>query len=519
MALNLIAPIVRAMAAIRVRFGDPLRRFGSFGRGAAGVHVTHDNAEQVAAVWACMDVIASALSSSDWNVYAGSRGASNKQDLPADSLQYILNTRFNPEMTAQAGKRAIALAAVGYGAGYAEIEYDLAGRIVNLWPIAPNRVDPRRDLETGRLFYRVTQELGGGFVDLDPADLFIVRGASLVGFAGDDPIARGVQTISTAIALDQYAAGFFGNGAQLGTVFTYKGKLDDTHYNRVKDQIEQRHTGAKNAFRSGFFEGNGEWDVHEMGSDAEKSQLVQVKQLSIEEICRMFRVPPHKIAHLLRATNNNIEHQGLEFSRDTLRPWVKEIEQEADYKLIPYRGPSKFVEVDVDWAEQGDYKSRADAFSVLRGCGVFSPNMVLRKLGENTIGTKGDVFTMNGAAVRLEDVGKNMLPAPGATAQPASGANVPDAPGDTATAWLTSVYSRIQRGFDNRARDLEQAGHADWKAQARRTTLPHARQYVDELAAVLGGRLGTAQQWAVEVINGCEPAIAARAVMEPEAQC
>jgi HK97 family phage portal protein len=516
MALNLIAPITRAMAAIKVRFGDPFRRFGHFGRGAAGVAVTHDNAEQVAAVWACMDVIASALSSSDWNVLAGVRGSSNKKDLPDDSLQYILNTRFNPEMTAQAGKRALGLAAVGYGAGYAEIEYDLAGRIVNLWPIAPNRVDPRRDLESGRLFYRVTQEFGGGFVDMDPENLFVIRGASLVGFAGDDPIARGVQSISTAIALDQYAAGFFGNGAQLGTVFTYKGKLDDIHYNRVKQQIEQRHTGAKNAFRSGFFEGNGEWDVHQMGSDAEKSQLVPVKQLSIEEICRLFRVPPHKIAHLLRATNNNMEHQGLEFSRDTLRPWVKEIEQEADYKLIPYRGPRKFVEIDVDWAEQGDYKSRAEAFAVLRGCGVFSPNMVLRKLGENTIGAKGDVYTMNGAAVRLEDVGKNMLPAPGGAAKPDAGENSDEGEDEIAIAWLTSVYARIQRGFDNRAADLERAGHADWRAQAKRTTLPHARRYVDEMAEVLGDRLGAAQQWAVEVINGCEPRVAAVAALEIE---
>jgi HK97 family phage portal protein len=512
MALNLFAPIARAMAAIRVRFGDPQRRFGLFGRGAAGVHVTHDNAEQVAAVWACMDVIASALSSSDWNVYAGMRSESDKKDLPNDSLQYTLNTRFNPEMTAQAGKRAIALAAVGYGAGYAEIEYDLAGRIINLWPIAPNRVDPRRDLETGRLFYRVTQEFGGGWVDMDPEDLFIIRGASLVGFAGDDPIARGVQAISTAIALDQYAGGFFGNGAQLGTVFTYKGKLDDTHFNRVKEQIDQRHTGVKNAFRSGFFEGNGEWDVHQMGIDAEKAQLVNVKYLSIEEICRLFRVPPHKIAHLLRATNNNIEHQGLEFSRDTLRPWVKEIEQEADYKLIPYRGPSKFVEIDVDWAEQGDYKSRAEAYQILRGCGVFSPNDVLRKLGENTLGTVGDVHTMNGAAVRLEDVGKNMLPA--AAPAPAPAEVDADQANETTVAWLTSVYGRIQRCFDNRAADLERAGHADWQVRARAATLPYARQHVDEMAEVLGERLTAAQQWAVEVINGCEPKIAATAAME-----
>ncbi|MET3915144.1 HK97 family phage portal protein [Variovorax sp. OAS795] len=508
MAMNLLAPLTRAMAAIRVRLADPQRAGKSsfFGRTAAGVPVTHELAEQVAAVWACMDVIASALSSSDWNVYAGTRGENKKRALPDDSLQFIMNTRFNPEMTAQAGKRAVALGAVGFGTGYAEIETDLAGRIIRLWPIAPNRVEPRRDMETGRLFYRVMQEWGGGWVDMEPDELFIMRGAGLLGFAGDDTIGRAIQTIATAIALDQYAAGFFGNGAQLGTVFTYKGKLDDAHFARVKEQLDQRHTGVKNAFRSGFFEGAGEWDVKTMGVDAEKAQLIEAKHLSVEEICRWFRVPPHKIAHLLRATNNNIEHQGLEFSRDTLRPWVKEIEQEADYKLIPYRGPRKFVEIDVDWAEQGDYKSRAEAYAVLAGTGAFSPNMILRKLGENTLGAEGDIHFVNGAAIPLDRIGDAYDQAQATT--PPNPA--PPATDDTAQAWLASVYARIQRRFDNRSR-------ADSVAGALSDAKTYGPEQVGELAAVLGGRLQAAQEMALRMVNSpLLPEDAAALVFEKE---
>lgn len=511
MAVNVLSAVSSAVAALRVRLADPTQRgaFRFVGHGAAKVYVDHDNAEQVAAVWACMDVIASALSSSDWNVYAGVRGASNKQDLPDDSLQYILNTRMNAEMTAQAGKRALALAAVGYGNGYAEIERDMAGRIVALWPIAPNRVEPRRDAESGQLFFRVKQEFAGGWVDMEPDELFVIRGASLVGFAGDDAIRRAVQTISTAVALDQYSAGFFGNGAQLGTVFTYKGKLDDTHYQRVKAQIEERHTGVKNAFRSGVFEGNGEWNIHSMGVDAEKSQLVNVKYVSIEEICRWFRVPPHKIAHLLRATNNNIEHQGLEFSRDTLRPWVKEIEQEADYKLIAYRGPRKFVEIDVDWAEQGDYKSRAEAFSTLIGCGVFSPNVVLQKLGENTIGEKGDIRFVNGAAIPLERIGDAYVQAqakPGLAA-PRYGEDEDEDESETVQAWLTTVYSRIERRVRNRARSVS-------IEKARQDTREYAEAAPNELGFSLGERLPVAKAWALLVLEGADPATAAQAVMK-----
>lgn len=505
MAMNIPLPLKRLVAALRVQRSDPQRGgfLGFFRNTTAGVNVTHEGAEQVAAIWACMDVIASALSSSDWNVYGGVRDADNKEHLVNDSLQYILNTRMNSEMTAQAGKRAIALAAVGHGNGYAEIERDMAGRIIALWPISPSRVEPRRDTETGRLFYRVTQEMGGGWVDMDPEDLFIVRGASLVGFAGDDAIRRAIQTVATAIAIDQYAGAFFGNGAQLGTIFTYKGKMADPERERLKDQIRQRHQGVRNAFQFGLFDGAGEWDIKSTGVDAEKSQLIEVKHLSVEEICRWFRVPPHKIAHLLRATNNNIEHQGLEFSRDALRPWKKEIEQEADYKLVPYRGPSKFIEIDVDWAEQGDYKSRAEAYAILRNMGAFSANDVLRKLGENTIGPAGDIRIVQGANVRLEDVGA----AYGAPGQEQN---------NVVAAWLASVYERIDARQQNRAEQLQQAGRPDWLSEARASTKSYALAQVSALSDVLGERLTKANEWAFEVINGCDPKIAARAALEQQ---
>lgn len=490
------------MAAIRTRFGQPWPRYGYAGLNIAGVRVTEETAEQVAAVFACMDVIAAAGSSSDWNVYSGVRGTSNKEALPEDGLQYILNTRFNPEMTAQAGKRAMLLWAAA-GTGYAEIERDMAGRIVALWPIATNRVDPRRDLETGRLFYRVTQDGYGGFIDMQPEELFIIRGAGKSGFAGDDTISRAIHTVATAIAIDQFQAAYFGNGTQLGGMLETPGKLDDKQFQRTQEQFNSKHRGARNAFKFGLLEGGLKFTP--IGGDNQKAQVAELKNASIEDICRWFHVPPHKIQHLLRSTNNNIEHQGLEFSRDTMRPWKVEIEQEADYKLVAYRS-KKFVEIDLDWAEQGDYKSRAEAYQILRACGVFTVNDVLRKLGENTItaAAGGDTRTMNGASVKLEDVGKNMLPAP--SAAPAAD--------PTAKAWLTSVYARVQRRRENRAADLRRAGRADHDEQARADAAAYARDQVAELAEALGARLDAAQRGAVEVINGREPATAAAAALE-----
>ena len=509
----------RFSAAIRTQRNDADRgilRF--FGVSNAGVRVTHDSAMQVAAVWACIDVIASALASSDWNVYGGVRNVANKQDLPEDNLQYILNTRWNPEATAQSAKRAMMIAAVGYGNGVAEIERDLAGRIVGLWPILPDRVEVRRDTQTNELIYRVTHSDLGAFVDLTPDEVFHIRGPGLTGFMGDDTLNRAIKTISQAVAMDAFTSAYFGNSAQLGTVLMYKNaKLDDEHYDRLKESMEKRHKGAGKAFTTAILDG-GEWDVKQIGTDADKAQIVEAKDMSKADICAFYHVPPHKIAFLQNSTNNNIEHQGLEFTRDTLRPWAKEVEQESDYKLIPYRGPRKFIEIDMDWAEQGDYKSRLEAYQIARNMGVFSANMILRKLGENTIGPDGDILTVQGAMIRLEDVGMAYTKPAGAApaADPPDPEDDPeDDPDETMQAWLESVYEQIVRRRDNRELSLETARKPDAKAQACADAKKYGTEVVGRMGRVLNAnQLASAQEWAILVVDGCEPSIAARAALK-----
>lgn len=502
MAINLFDRARSAWNALRSNPANPQR--GShffFGRNHAGVHVTHETAFMSAAVWACIDVVASSLASSDWNVYQGIRGATTKEATPEDNLQYILNTRFNPEMTAQAGKRAMAIAAVGYGNGYAEIERDMSRRIVALWPISPDRGEVVRN-ESGRLVLRVTQDYQGGTVDVDMEDVFHVRGASLIGTVGDDMIGKAIETIGRAVAIDQFASAYFGNNAQLGTIFQFNGTLTEEKYEQAKKRITERYVGPKRSHTPGLFEGD--WKIHQLSNDADKAQLIEAKNQIVEEVCRWFRVPPHKVAHLLRSTNNNIEHQGLEFSRDTLRPWVKEIEQESDYKLFPARGVRRFVEIDTDWASEGDFQSRMQGFSTGITGGIYSVNDVRRKLGENTIGATGDVHMVQGAMMKLDDVGKNMMPAQ-------QGAGSSDS---VAQAWLASVYARIERRRDNRAANLQKAGHKDWLDQSRKDAIEYAEGQLMELQDMLGERLYSAQRRTVAVLDGLSPAHAAIEVFE-----
>lgn len=500
---NPLAVVRDAFRALRVPPANPQRGTYFFpGGNPAGIHVTHEKAFMSAAVWACIDVVASSLASSDWNVYSGVRAGDVKTAQPGDNLQFILNTRFNPEMTAQAGKRALSIAAVGYGNGFAEIERDMARRIVALWPISPDRCEVVRN-EHGEMVCRVTQDTAGGTIDIPMSDVFHIAGPSLVGSVGDDMIARSIQTISRVIAVDQFSATYFGNNAQLGTVFIYDGSMGADQRAETLKGIQERYSGKK-SHTPGLFEGK--WTIHQSTNDAEKAQLIDAKNQLIEEVCRWFRVPPHKVAHLLRSTNNNIEHQGLEFSRDTLRPWIKQIEQEADYKLFPARGAQRFVEIDVDWASEGDFQSRMQGFSSGINAGIYSVNDVRRKLGENTIGEEGDGHLVQGAMMKLEDVGKNMLPQQ----------NVNQGSGDDAIAraWLSSVYARIERRRDNRAANLEKSGHKDWIEQARADAEAYASEQVLELSEALGNRLESAKEWASRVVNGTSSQTAASYVFK-----
>ena len=498
-------------------------RLEFIGPNRAGVHVRQEDAFMTAAVWACMDVIASSLASSDWNIYAGVRGSDKgKKALPEDQTQFLLNTRSNPEMTALSAKRAVCLAAVGAGNGYAEIEWDGAGRFAGLWPITPDRVQPVRN-ERQQFVYRVTQDYLGNTIDLDPVDVFHIRGSSLVGSRGDESVGRAIRTIAMNIALDEFAASYYANGTNLGGIVTTKGKLDDPAFERVKTQWNNRrpdgNTGARNSFKTAILDGGATFT--QLDSNAQKADLTNWHYSVIEEVARWFRVPPHKIGHLLRATNNNIEHQGLEFTRDTLRPWAKEIEQESDYKLISARGPRRFVELDLDWASQGDYDSRATAFQKLLNTGVFTVNDVLRKLGENTIGKEGDVRLVQGAMIPIQRAGESFR----TTGTP----TVPESPGDPGVekpsgtppsapraptnlllqAWLGSIYSKARRRLQN-ARDR---GAADAQPQAER----YLDEQLEELATFLAefdNGMAKAREHGMQALSGHQAHLMAAAAVE-----
>lgn len=423
---------------------------------AAGVRVTMEEALRVAAVWACIDAISKGLASSSWNVFQRLKKGDWDQ-IHDDPLDHLLNVRPNPDMTAISMRQGLLICGLAYGNGYAEIVRDGAGRVSGLYPLFPPNMTPDRD-EDDELIYRHRNESGDEVI-LPSRNVFHLAGPGLNGFLGDNMIARAAKTVALAMAGQTFAASYFGNNTVIPGVLEYPTSLGDEAYTRLKKQLEERHQGPSKAFRPMILEGGMTWKSN--GSNARDSDLIASRKFDLEEICRWFGVPPHKIAHLDRSTFNNIEHLGLEFARDALTPWARRLDQEGTYKLFSPRTPGKFVMHDIEPLSQGDARSRAEHYQIMRRIGAYSVNDILRMEKKNTIGAEGDVRVVESAFVKLEDVGENLKP--DATDPPdddppsgrtGAGVDPRAAVRETTQLMLASVYVRYCKKAENRRQYL-----------------------------------------------------------------
>jgi HK97 family phage portal protein len=446
---------------------------------SSGVSFTEEEALQLSVVWGCIDAITKAIASCRWKVFEvdGAR----REHRPNDPVDYLLNTRPNPETSAIAFRESLLYQALPYGNAYAEIERAPNGRVAALWPLLSNRMVPRRDPETLALYYEY-YNVDGGRTILQPSQVFHLRGPSINGLLGDNLIARAASTIGLAIAAERFSSTYFGNNTIVGAVLEYPKTLDDKTYERLKQDWEEKRAGPDKAHKPLILEGGMKFE--QLTTEPEKAQLVDSRKFQVEEICRWFGVPPHKVQHLDRATFNNIEHLGIEFVRDAVTPWALRLQQEADFKLFAPRAPWRESKLDVAWLSFGDAKSRAEAQQIWRRVGAFSANDILEMEGRNTIGPEGDIRIVEANMQRLELVGTTPAAAVTPTA-PASARPEPAAPGDdeaepgsddgtpgaallreAVVVLLTSAMDRYAKRLSNRAADLRRRGVNEEKIAA-----------------------------------------------------
>ncbi|MFN4017617.1 MAG: phage portal protein [Reyranella sp.] len=388
---------------------DPdVQRLPFTGRTLAGIVVNADNALQLATVWACLRYLTQTIGMLPWNVMRSEEGK-GAQVQYTNTVQWLLHNRPNEEWSSFQFRETLLHWALRHGNGYAEIERDRAGRPYALWPVHPDRVDPTRDVDTNKLFFRVDNG-NGEKVDIAAADMFHLRGFG-EGPVGVSVMAYAAQSLGWAKALQLFGSSFFGNGANISGVVTKKRKFDPNALARVKLEFSKLYKGLRNSNQTAFLDD--EMDFKPTGVDPNKAQMIEANYLMIEETCRWFGVPPHKVAHLLRATFSNIEHQSIEVVQDSVLPWVRRFEDEADFKLFGQNRQGLYTKIELRGLLRGDFKSQVEGLKTLRDIGAVNAEEIREYLDmpPQPAGSGGEKYTMQGQYTTLDKVGEDP-PAP-----------------------------------------------------------------------------------------------------------
>ena len=379
----------------------------------AGMVVDHDTALNFSAVYGAVAYRAETIASLPWQVMRRLPAGGNER-ATTHMVDSLLHTRPNPYMTPFAMKCFLLSMAQLWGNAYLEIEHDRAKRPIALWPITSDRVDIKYESD-GALYYEVSNARGQR-APLKPADVYHLAGMGFDGVSGYSIVSLAQRSIGQGLASDEFMANFYANGTVLSGVFSHPKTLGDDGYDRLKKEFESKYGGAKRSWRPLILEEDMKWQT--MGMPLQDAQFLESRKFSVEDIARWFRVPPHKIGHLEKATFSNIEHQSIESVQESIVPWAVRMEQEADYKLISQRNRNVFfTKINIKGLLRGDSKSRAEFYKIMRNEGIMSTNEIRDLEDLNPIGPDGDKYVMQSQYTTLEKIGEDS-PAP-APAPPA----------------------------------------------------------------------------------------------------
>lgn len=350
----------------------------------AGVVVNEDTAMTFAAVWACVSVISRTVAALPWGVYQKTPAG---REPVSGAIEWLLNNQPNDEMTAFSFREVMMVHVLTWGNAYAEISRDLSGRVVALWPISPDRVEVRRDEVSKAIVYRVRGETLT--VDLPADKILHIHGMGFDGLVGYSPVRMAARSIGMGIAQDTFGQAFYANGTVIGMNVEMAAGMNPEQIKQAENYYNDTHKGPDKAFRVKVTPAGSK--VHAVGMPMTDAQFLESRSFSVTEVCRWYGVPPHKVADLTRSTNNNIEHQGIEFVTDAIAPWAIRLEQEANTKLFSYRAQGRvYTKISMAALMRGDSKAQAEYFQKMLQLGIMTVNEVRELLDLNGIGPDGD---------------------------------------------------------------------------------------------------------------------------------
>lgn len=380
-----------------------------FGRTTSGKPVNERTAMQTTAVYACVRILAEAVASLPLHVYEYQDDGGKKlvHDHP---LYYLLHDEPNPEMTSFVFRETLMSHLLIWGNAYAQIIRDGAGRVLGLYPLLPDKMDVQRD-DRGNIYYVYSRNSDEnpmfkeyGDIRLKAKDVLHIPGLGFDGLIGYSPIAMAKNAVGMTLACEEYGASFFANGANPGGVLEHPGVLKDP--SKVRESWNSVYRGVNNAHKIAVLEEGMKYQ--QIGIPPEEAQFLETRKFQINEIARLYRIPPHMVGDLDKSSFSNIEQQSLEFVKYTLDPWVIRWEQSLQRSLLlPGEKGKYFIKLNVDGLLRGDYQSRMNGYAVGRQNGWFSANDIREMENMNPIPDEegGSLYLINGAMTKLADAG------------------------------------------------------------------------------------------------------------------
>ena len=374
------------------------------GNSTSGKRVNERTSMQMTAVYSCVRILSEAVAGLPLHMYRYTDNG-GKEKAAEHPLYFLLHDEPNPEMTSFVFRETLMTHLLLWGNAYSQIIRNGKGEVIALYPLMPDRMNVERDSK-GQLYYEYTVSMDdaptvkGSTVVLPPTEVLHIPGLGFDGLVGYSPIAMAKNAIGMAIACEEYGAKFFANGAQPSGVLEHPGTLKDP--SRVRESWQSTFGGSHNANKVAVLEEGMKYTP--ISISPEQAQFLETRKFQINEIARIFRVPPHMVGDLEKSSFSNIEQQSLEFVKYTLDPWVSRWEQSMARSLLtPEEKKQYFVKFNVDGLLRGDYQSRMNGYAVGRQNGWMSANDIreLENLDRIPEELGGDLYLINGNMMPL----------------------------------------------------------------------------------------------------------------------
>ena len=337
---------------------------GLFGTSKTGVQVSEDNALTFSAVYAAVRIISETIASIPLNVYQAD--GETRVKAVGHPVQDLLAKAPNSVSSTFTFREAMASNLVLHGNAYAKIEMNAAGRPTALIPLNPMKVEVK--VVDGEKVYVFDKK----HTYLDYEILHFV-GLSFNGLTGKSPLSMAREAVAIGLAAQEYGARFYSNGANAGGVITAPGRLNTEVVKRLRESWNRAQSGNSNSHSTAILEEGMKYE--KIGLDPEAAQFLQSRKFQVNEIARIFRIPPSYLADLENSsTRANTEQQAIQFVRDCITPYVRRMEVELNRKLFREDEPNLYAYFTMEGLMRGDQKARYEAYATARQWGWLSVN-------------------------------------------------------------------------------------------------------------------------------------------------